>query len=58
MQGGGRPVIAAAQRPFRRVIGIENNELCLELCRRHVAVSQKSGRLRCEIEIVAQDAEN
>jgi SAM-dependent methyltransferase len=55
--GLGRPVIAAAERPFRRVIGIENNELCLELCRRHVASAQKSGRLRCEIEIVSQDAQ-
>ncbi|MBX3422399.1 MAG: methyltransferase domain-containing protein [Pirellulaceae bacterium] len=56
--GLGRPIIAAAHRPFKRVIGVENNEVCLDLCRKHVASAQRKGKFRCPVEIVETNAED
>ncbi len=55
--GLGRAIIAAAGRPFRRVLGVENNEECLDLCHKHVAAAKRKARLACPIEIIAADAE-
>ncbi len=55
--GLGRALIAAAERPFRRALGVENNELLLDLCRKHVASAQKRGKFACPMEIIAADAE-
>ncbi|HMP79141.1 MAG TPA: class I SAM-dependent methyltransferase [Pirellulaceae bacterium] len=54
--GLGRPIIAAAHLPFKRVIGIENNELCLELCRKHVASAERKGKFLCPVEVIDADA--
>ncbi len=56
--GLGRAIIAAAHHPFRRVIGVENNEVCLDLCRKHVANAESKQRCQCPIEIVAANAED
>jgi SAM-dependent methyltransferase len=56
--GLGRAIIAAAQRSFKKVIGVENNEVCLELCHKHVASAKQKSRLLCPIEVIATDAEN
>lgn len=54
--GLGRAVIAAAGRPFQRVVGVENNDCLLELCQKHVASATAKGRLLCPVEIIAADA--
>jgi len=54
--GLGRAVIAAAGRPFHRVVGVENNECLLQWCQKHVASATDTGRLACPVEIVAADA--
>jgi SAM-dependent methyltransferase len=56
--GLGRPIFAAAQCPFKRVIGVENNEVCLELCRKHLVSAERKSKFCCPIEIVEADAEN
>ncbi len=54
--GLGRPIIAAAMRPFQRVIGVERDPLLLDYCQQHVASAQQRGKQCCPIEIVACDA--
>jgi SAM-dependent methyltransferase len=56
--GLGRAVILAALRPFRRVIGVEINDELVSYCRKHVEVVRSKGKLKCDVEIVHQDAAN
>ena len=53
--GKGRAVVAAAARPFRRVIGVELDHKLLEVARKNLG--RANNRLRCrEIELVAANA--
>jgi len=53
--GMGRVVVAAARRPFRRVIGVELSPDLAATARRNVERARR--RLRCrDVEIVVQDA--
>lgn len=52
--GMGRVLLVAARRPFKRVIGVEQNVEMTEIARRNVERSRR--RLRCQdVELVAGD---
>ena len=52
--GMGRVLLVAARRPFKRVIGVEQNVEMTEIARRNVERSRR--RLRCQdVELVAAD---
>jgi SAM-dependent methyltransferase len=52
--GKGRVVLAAAQHPFKRVLGVEIVESLSEIARANIATAKR--RLRAPIEVVTMDA--
>jgi SAM-dependent methyltransferase len=54
--GKGRPLIAAAEYPFRRIVGVEfSPELCA-ICRENIASARKRKMYDAQIEIIETDA--